>query len=175
MILQFKGAIEKFEDYIMKHLSLRTRVGAIEELTVKFEDEDYKLEEIVQINRKPTMVVLDASVFPQMLPNILATLQNSQMNLNPQQDGTTIYVALPKVTKDYRQSLAKVAKQHFVQCKDTISDVRNQHIRELKKKTNVPKDLMFRAENYIGAMQKAYVQKAEQILKTKQKELLGES
>lgn len=56
-----------------------------------------------------------------------------------------------------------------------ISDIRNQHIRELKKKTDVSRDLMFRAENYIGAIQKEYVQKAEQILKTKQKELLGES
>ena len=34
---------------------------------------------------------------------------------------------------------------------------------------------MFKAENYISAIQKQHVDKAEQLLKAKQKELLGES
>lgn len=96
MMSQFDGAIEKYKDEMIKNLAVRTRVGAIEELTITFEDEEHNLEELVEINRKSNMVVLDASAFPQIIPSILEAISKSQLNLNPQQDGTTIYIPLPK-------------------------------------------------------------------------------
>lgn len=67
-----------------------------------------------------------------------------------------------------------MAKQYFNKCKDIISDIRNEYVKELKNYENAPKDLIFKAEDYINATQKEYVKKAEQLLKSKQKELLGE-
>lgn len=96
MISQFDGTIEKYKDQMIKNLPLRTRIGAIEELTVTFEDEEHNLEELVEINRKPNMIILNVSAFPQIIPNILEALSKSQMNLNPQQEGTTIYIPIPK-------------------------------------------------------------------------------
>lgn len=86
-----------------------------------------------------------------------------------------VVIKFYRVTKEHRESLAKTAKQYFVKCKNIISDIRNEHIRNLKKKEGLPKDLTFKAESYIGAIQKQYVDKAEKLLKEKQKELLGES
>lgn len=96
MMSQFDGAIEKYKDEMVKNLAVRTRVGAVEELTITFEDEEHNLEELVDISRKPNMILLNASAFPQIIPNILEVLSKSNMNLNPQQDGTTIYIPLPK-------------------------------------------------------------------------------
>ncbi|XP_017892735.1 ribosome-recycling factor, mitochondrial [Ceratina calcarata] len=175
MMTQFNGAIESYKEQMIQHLGVRTRAGSIEGLTVMFEDEEYNLEELVEISRKPNMLILNVSAFPQIIPSILEALRKSQMNLNPQQEGTTIYIPLPKVTKEHREQLAKTAKQYFVKCKEKISDIRNEHYRDLKKKQDYPEDLIFKAENYINALQKEYVQKAEQLLKAKQKELLGES
>lgn len=80
-----------------------------------------------------------------------------------------------RVTKEHRDGLAKTARQYFIKCKDRISDIRNEHTKELKKKVNVPIDIVFKAESYINSLQKEYVDKADQLLKAKQKELLGES
>ncbi|KOC62096.1 Ribosome-recycling factor, mitochondrial [Habropoda laboriosa] len=160
---------------MIKHLGVRTRVGALEGVRITFENDEYNLEELVEISRKPNMLILNASSFPQIIPNILESLTKSEMNLNPQQEGTTLYIQLPKVTKEHREELARRAKQYFVKCKDIIGDIRNEHIRQLKKQENAPTDLIFKAESYINALQKENVSKAEQLLKTKQKELLGES
>jgi ribosome recycling factor len=35
------------------------------------------------------------SSFPQAIPNVLQAIQVSGMNLNPQQDGTTIFIPVP--------------------------------------------------------------------------------
>lgn len=93
---QFDRAIEGLKDNFVKYLSVRSNIGALEELHVKFEGTDYTLQELAQISRKPKLIVLDISVFPQAIPNILNSLSKNQMNLNPQQDGTTIYVPIPK-------------------------------------------------------------------------------
>lgn len=175
MITQFNAALDNYKDQMIQHVGVRTRAGSIEGLTVMFEDEEYKLEELVEISRKPHMVILNVSAFPQIIPSVLEALQKSQMNLNPQQEGTTIYIPLPKVTKEHRENLAKTAKQYFVKCKEKISDIRNEHYRDLKKKDDYPEDLIFKAQAYINTLQKEYVEKAEQLLKAKQKELLGES
>jgi len=93
---QLDKAIERLKDDFTQHLSVRSNIGAIEILPVKFEGKDYTLQELAQISRKPKLIVLNVSTFPQAIPNILRSLTKNQMNLNPQQDGTTIYVPVPK-------------------------------------------------------------------------------
>jgi len=93
---QFEKTIENLKDDFSKYLSVRSTVGAIEQLTVKFEDKDYTLQELAQISRKPKLVVLNVSIFPQTIPDILKSLQKNQMKLNPQQDGNMIYIPIPK-------------------------------------------------------------------------------
>lgn len=39
-----------------------------------------------------------------------------------------------RVTREYRESLAKKAKAHFIKCRDNIKNVQNKHTKDLKKK-----------------------------------------
>ncbi|XP_029038695.2 ribosome-recycling factor, mitochondrial [Osmia bicornis bicornis] len=175
MMSEFDEELEKLKEDLIKYASVRSNIGAIENLPIMYEDEEYKLAELVEISRKPNLIVLSVGAFPQIIPSILETLVKSQMNLNPQQEGTTIYVPIPKITKEYRENLAKNAKQYFVKCKTAISDIRNLYVKKLKRAESIPEDLIYNGENYITAVQREYVEKAEELLKTKQKELLGES
>jgi len=93
---QLDKAIEDLKDDFIQHLSIRSSIGAIEMLSIKFEGKDYTLQELAQISRKPKLVVLNVSTFPQAIPDILKSLMKNQMKLNPQQDGTTIYVPISK-------------------------------------------------------------------------------
>ncbi|EFN75186.1 Ribosome-recycling factor, mitochondrial [Harpegnathos saltator] len=172
---QLDKAIEGLKNNFVKYLSIRSSVGALEELVVRFEDKDYTLQELAQISRKPKLIVLNISTFPQAIPNILNSLSKNQMNLNPQQDGTTVYVPIPKVTKEHRETLSKNAKGFYVKCCDNVRDIRNKQIKSLKREESLAKDLVFKIEGYIDALSQQYISKAEQLLETKQKELLGES
>lgn len=72
-------------------------IGAIETLPIEFEGEHYTLQEIAQISKKGAqMVVVNASSFPQAIKHILKALNESGMGLNPQQDGTTLFIHIPK-------------------------------------------------------------------------------
>lgn len=79
------------------------------------------------------------------------------------------------MTKEHRETLSKNAKSFYVKCCDNVRDIRNKQIKVLKQKEGLAKDLVFRVESYIDTFSHQYMSKAEQLLETKQKELLGES
>ncbi|XP_058462734.1 ribosome-recycling factor, mitochondrial [Malaya genurostris] len=169
-----KGISTMKEDYI-KNLSLRSATGAIETLKVGYEGKDYQLQELGQIVRKnPKTVVVNLISFPQTIPAVLQAIQKSGMNLNPQQDGTTLYIPVPKVTREHREGLAKNAKSLFIKCRDTIKDVQNQTIKKLKKQTDISEDLNFQVQAQITAIANEYIKEAEKMLETKQAELIGD-
>nr|SVE73826.1 EOG090X0DUK [Daphnia atkinsoni] len=169
-----KGLDQLKSDY-MKHLSLRSASGSIENLQVEFEGETYTLQEIAQIGRKgPQLLVVNLTSFPTVIKDVLKAIADSGMGLNPQQDGTTIFIPVPKVTKEYRESLAKNAKTLFQKFKDHSRDVQNKYIREVKKKEKeVSNDLAHAVQQQIHSMAELYVSEGEKVMIAKQNELLG--
>ncbi|XP_073946466.1 mitochondrial ribosome recycling factor 1 [Choristoneura fumiferana] len=170
-----KAAIENMKEDFAKNLSLRSTTGSIESLSVKFDGKEYELQELAQIVRKnPKTIVINFASFPQAIPDALKAIQTSGLNLNPQQDGTTLFVPVPKVTKEHREQLAKNAKALFIECRDAIKDVQNDFIKKAKKQTGVSEDLVFSVSKQITAMCDGFYMEARGIYEIKHKELLGE-
>lgn len=160
-------------DYI-KHLSLRSTTGSIETVKVKVDGEEHELQDIAQIIRKnPKTIVIDMIAFPQMIQAALQALQKSGLNVNPQQEGTTIYVPVPKVTKEHRTNLAKNAKTLFIKCRDQIKEAQNEVIRKVKNNTEISEDDNHAVQGQLIEMANEYVSQAEKIFDTKQNELLN--
>ncbi|KAG6454235.1 hypothetical protein O3G_MSEX008595 [Manduca sexta] len=168
------AAIDKMKDDFAKHLSLRSTTGSIETLAVKFEGKDYELQELAQIVRKnPKTIVINFASFPQAIPDALKSINSSGLNLNPQQDGTTLYVPVPKVTKEHREALAKNAKALYIKCRDALKEVQNEYIKKVKKQTGVSEDTIFSVTKQINAMCEKYQMEAKAVFDAKHVELVG--
>lgn len=169
-----QNAIEKMKDDYAKNLTLRSTTGAIDTLQVKYDGKDYELQELAQIVRKnPKTLVINFSSFPQVIPDVLKAIHSSGLNLNPQQDGTTLYVPVPKVTKEHREILAKNAKALFIQCRDAVKEIQNDYIKKNKKQTGVSEDLVFDVNKQITALCGEYINEARNIFDAKHNELIG--
>ena len=93
------------------------------------------MNEITSISKKdPKKIIIDASAFPQAAQNIMTAIRDSGMNLNPQQEGLTIYVPIPKVTKEFREKLAGGAKKKLTECKDDLRKVQNKYAKQVGEK-----------------------------------------
>nr|CAG4652176.1 EOG090X0DUK [Triops cancriformis] len=173
----FQKHVDRLKDDYVKHLSLRSSAGAVENLQVELEGSKYALQELAQIGRKsPQVLMINMSSFPQAIPSVMNALQHSGMNLNPQQEASMIYVPIPKVTKEHRESLAKNAKVLFNKCKDHIKDVQNNHIRHVKKQEQeISTDTSFAIQQQIHEWAESYTSQADKLMTAKQQELLGTS
>ncbi|XP_026481924.1 ribosome-recycling factor, mitochondrial-like [Ctenocephalides felis] len=172
---QMTKCVDHLKDEFVKNLSLRSTTGAIDALPVKFEGKEYELQELAQIVRKnPKTVVVNMNSFPQVIPEVLKALSKSGMNLNPQQDGTTLFIPVPKVTKEHRELLSKNAKTLFIKCRDSIKDNQNNAIKKVKKQTGLSEDLVHDVQLQITSIADSYLEEAQKLLDSKQQELIGE-
>ncbi|XP_055607899.1 ribosome-recycling factor, mitochondrial [Uranotaenia lowii] len=172
---QMEKSINNLKDDYIKNLSIRSTTGSIETLIVSFEGKDYQLQELAQVVRKnPKTVVVNLVSFPQTIPSVLQAIQKSGMNLNPQQDGTTLFIPVPKVTREHREGLAKNAKVLYIKCRDTIKESQNQIIKKIKKQPDISEDLNFQVQSQVTAIANEYIKEAEKIMEIKQAELMGE-
>lgn len=169
---EMEKALDTMKNDFIKNLTLRSSTGSVEEVTITFEDKEYLLQELVQVARKPNNVILNASAFPQAIPQILEALNKSGMNLNPQQDGTKISIPIPKVTREHRETLSKNAKALFIKCRDNLKDVQNKQLKKLKDNPAIDEDTLYRLKSQVESFCNQHVHEAENILKTKQAELL---
>lgn len=169
---KFKKPIEVMKQEYIEQLTIRSAAGALDTLKVHHEGKDYMLQDLADIGKKnPRTYALDVTAFPGAIPSIVTAIQSSGLGLNPQQDGLKIYLPIPKVTKEHRESLAKNAKALFNKCKDSINEVKNAHIKYVQ--NNIKNaDEAFRLSNQLTALGNKYVEEAEQMMKTKQADLL---
>lgn len=144
---------------------------------VHFEGDDYPLKEIASISRKdPKKAVIDASAFPQASVNIMKALRDSGMNLNPQQDGLTIFVPIPKLTKEYRETLVAGSRKKMTGCKEDLRKVQNRYTKKVGEKDltgAVTKDELRASTDVIKLVTDHFMSKAEQLHNAKAKEILG--
>lgn len=171
---QMEKNLTTMKDEFVKNLSLRSSTGAIETLKVNADGKEFELQELGQVIRKnPKTIVINLLGFPQLIPQVLTTLNKSGMNLNPQQDGTTIFVPVPKITKEHRENLAKNAKALFIKCRDGVKDAQNNHLKKLKSNKEISSDLNHQLQNQIIAIADEYIVEADKLLQSKQSELLA--
>lgn len=169
-------ALDALQNEFIQNLSLRSTTGSIESLKINVDGKEHELQELAQIIRKnPKTIVVNLVSFPQTIPATLVALQKSGMNLNPQQEGTTIFIPVPKVTKEHRENLSKNAKMLFVKCRTAIKDTQNAAIKKVKRNTEISQDDSFSVQGQLTSIADKFVEKADQMLAVKQKELLGGS
>ncbi|KAL7633663.1 UNVERIFIED_CONTAM: hypothetical protein RMT77_016196 [Armadillidium vulgare] len=169
-----KRIIENLQEDYLSNLTLRSNVGSLETLLVELEGDKYPLSEIAQVIRKsPTLVIINATAFPQASPNIKKAIEESGMGLNPQQDGTTFFIPIPKITKEHREKLAQGAKTMCEKRKIQLKDTQNKLIKKVQAKDGtISKDLIFNAQLKIRDMTQESINKVEELMKNKQNELL---
>ncbi|XP_046735968.1 ribosome-recycling factor, mitochondrial [Diprion similis] len=174
LLTRFQNTINNLKESYSKNLTLRSSVGSIEQIPILWEGKEYELQELCQVARKPKMLIIDVSTFPQVISNVIQALAKSGMNLNPQQDGTTLFVPIPKVTKEHRENLAKNAKAMFIGCRTSIRDIQLDCIKSVKNKQHISEDFQRSIQNQVQALADKFIDEAEAILKMKQNELSGD-
>lgn len=170
---RMEKAITAFQEDCVKQLSARSTIGSIETVIVKVDGKHHQLQDIAQIHRNPKMVTISMVEYPDRIKAAVQALATSGLNLNPQQDGTTIFIPVVKVTKDHRMALVKNGKLLFNKCRDKIKKEQSEFIRKVEDNQNISSDDSRAIRNQLIAMADEYIAKAEEVFKVKENELLN--
>lgn len=109
------------------------------------------------------------------LGDIETAIRNSDLGVNPTNDGTIIRVAIPQLTEDRRKDLVKQAKGKGEDAKVAIRNVRRKAVEELRrivKDGEAGEDEVSRAEKELDKTTSGYVAQVDELVKHKESELL---
>lgn len=102
-------------------------------------------------------------------------LQAANIGVNPNNDGEVIKLFFPPMTVDQRKETAKMAKTMTDNSKVAIRNIRqnsNTKIKNLLKDKEITEDESKKAQDEIQKITDSFVSKADETLKTKEKEIL---
>ncbi|GAB2670245.1 ribosome recycling factor [Gordonia jinhuaensis] len=106
---------------------------------------------------------------------IETAIRNSDLGVNPTNDGNLIRVSVPQLTEDRRRELVKQAKAKGEDAKVAIRNVRRKAVDELKriqKDGEAGEDEVTRAEKDLDKTTAGYVSQVDELVKHKESELL---
>lgn len=173
--VEFDQVLDDLKEKFIHQLTVRTSQGVFDSLVVKTPDGNFPLIQLGQVIQKsPQLLTINLAASPQYIPQVKQALADSGLNVNPQQDGTSLFIPLPKVTREHRETLAKNAKLLSEQSKKSLRDVYSKHARKIKSaKQGHSSDDLLAADDMVKDMMHAKIHLVEEMTTSKQKELLG--
>ncbi|XP_022279585.1 ribosome-recycling factor, mitochondrial isoform X2 [Canis lupus baileyi] len=159
----------------VRHFATKKAKGSLDRITVVTANGKLALNQIGQISMKsPHLILVNMASFPECTAAAIKAIRESGMNLNPEVEGTLIRVPIPKVTREHREMMVKLAKQNTNKAKDSLRKVRTNAMNKLKKsKDKVSEDTIRLIEKQISQMADDTVAELDRHLAVKTKELLG--
>ena len=102
-------------------------------------------------------------------------IRDSDLGVNPNNDGQILRIVLPQLTEERRREYSKVARHKAEDARVSIRNVRR-HAKDaldkLARDGEVGEDDVTRAEKQLEALTKSYVEQVDELLKHKESELL---
>ena len=120
------------------------------------------------------MVVIKPYEASQLRP-IEDAIRNSDLGVNPTNDGNVIRVSIPQLTEERRRELVKQAKGKGEDAKVSVRNVRRRAMEELhriQKDGEAGEDEVGRAEKDLDKSTQRYVTQIDELVKNKEGELL---
>nr|AKM76779.1 ribosome recycling factor [Erodium trifolium] len=132
----------------------------------------------VPLSRIALVSVLDSKTLsvnpydPDTLKALQKAIVSSPLGLNPKEDGQRLVAAIPPLTKEHIQAMCKVVSKSSEDVKQSIRRARQKALDTIKKSgSSVPKDSVKRLEKEIDELTKKFVKSADDICKSKEKEI----
>ena len=112
---------------------------------------------------------------PNSLKDIERAIANSDIGLNPQNDGKIIRLPIPELTEERRRELIRLARSMAEESRVSARNVRRDEMRdisELRKEGEISEDDERRAEDELQQLTNTYVKRIDSALSDKESELL---
>lgn len=174
-----KSELQKVIDHFKLELSqLRTgRASAalVENLPVDYYGSKAPLKQIAGITVPEPRLIVISPWNKDDLVNIEKSIRESQLNLNPNNDGQVIRINLPPLTEERRKELVKILNQKAEEAKISIRQHREEtweKIQNLAKEGKIGEDEKFIGKDKLQETVDEYNQKIEDLRAKKEQEIL---
>jgi ribosome recycling factor len=154
----------------------RANPGMFSRIVVDYYGSPTPITQLSSINVPEARLVVIKPYEQSQLGPIENAIRNSDLGVNPTNDGSLIRIAIPQLTEERRRELVKQAKSKGEDAKISLRSVRRKAMEELtriRKDGEAGEDEVSRAEKDLDKSTAQYVHQIEELVKHKEGELLA--
>ena len=148
--------------------------GMLDGIMIEYYGNPTPLNQVSSINTPDARSIIIKPWEKSIIPEIEKSIINSDLGLNPQNDGEIIRLNVPPLSEERRLQLVKQAKNEAENGRISIRNIRkdtNDHLRKLIKE-HVSEDAVKNAEIDVQALTDKFIEKIEEMLQRKEQDIL---
>jgi ribosome recycling factor len=153
----------------------RANPAMFQKITVEYYGAPTPLQQLASFTTPEARTILITPFDAGSLGGIERALRDSDLGVNPSNDGRIIRVVLPQLTQERRKDYVKLARHKAEDARVAVRNVRRRAKEELDrivKDGEAGEDEVMRAEKELEALTKRHVEAIDQVLAHKESELL---
>lgn len=172
---EFDGAIDHFRKEAVKLRTGRANPAMVENLLVDYYGTKTPLKQISTISVPEPRLITIQPWSVDTLTNIETAIRNSDLGLNPSNDGRLVRIAIPPLTEERRKDLVKVLNQRAEDARIAVRNAREEIWREIQKEEKeglIAEDDKFKSKDELQEVVDEYNKKIEEIRQGKETEIM---
>jgi len=172
---RMERSIEAFRKELGKVRTGRASFSLLDGVKVDYYGTPTPLQQVGTLSVPESRLITVTPWDTKMIGPIEKAIQGSGLGLNPSSDGKMVRIPIPPLTEERRKDLAKMVRKMSEDARVAVRNVRREAIEKLKdreKKKEISEDLVKRGQERIQKETDAHVKKIDDILKSKEQEIL---
>ena len=171
----FESALDHFSEEAAKIRTGRANPGLVENLQVDYYGTKSPLKQVASISIPEARQILIQPWDKGSLVFIEAAIRESDLGLNPGNDGIAIRITLPALTEERRKDLVKTLNARAEDARISIRTTRDEiwkEIQEKERNKEIAEDDKYRGKDDLQKVVDEYNQKLEAVRQKKEDEIL---
>ncbi len=172
---QMKKAIEALHHHLATIRTGRASPALVEHLPVEAYDSHLPLNQLASISIPESRLIMIQPYDTGTIRPIERAIQQSELGLNPQNDGRIIRLVLPPLTEERRRELVKVVRARVEEVKVSLRNHRREAIddlRQLEEEKLISEDDLRRAQERVQQIIDRYSKELDQVGADKEAEVM---
>ena len=169
------GAVEALHREFKTLRTGRANAGMLDSVTVDYYGTPTPIAQVASLKVPEASLIVAEPWDKSMVGAIEKAIRNSDLGLNPANDGKVVRIPIPQLTEERRKELVKRAHHIAEEARTAVRQVRrdgNEKLKKMMKAHEISEDDEKRALDEIQKLTDKHVADIEQVLTEKEKELM---
>lgn len=172
---RMEGAVEALVSEFNAVRTGRASTALLDRIQVEYYGTRTPLKQLANLST-PDPRTISITVYDKSAVNsVVRAIQESDLALTPNTDGTTIRLNIPVLTQERRKELVRLVRSMAEDARVAVRNIRRdviQDFKDLKKEGEISEDDEHRAEEEIQKLTNSYIEKLNERLARKEEEIL---
>lgn len=172
---EFELVVEHFKMELARLRTARANSGMVEDLKVDYYGTPMPLKQLGSISVPEPRQLVITPWDKNAIPGVEKAIRESELGLNPVNEGDRIRITVPELTEERRRELARVMGKIAEEARVRVRNLREEIVKEIKRKEEakeISEDERFRQQERLQEIVDDHNKRIKDLAEAKEKEIM---